>query len=326
MASRNVGKTRARLEKRIEEGSYYEAHQQLRVVSQRYVKAGDFEAAIDILCSGAQALFKAGQSGSGGDLCLLLLEVYKTGAVKPSAQSKARLFELLTSMPPEEPTRKRFINEIIAWSSKMGEFPAGDPELHHFIGTMFAREDDAYNAEKHLLVGTKESAEILGKLLYKWYAEDEAHTAPEYAARAVFGYLLTGNLRDASRSLEAFTQELVRNSSGLTIQEVESTVSDVRVFPSLPLLNFLNLLILAAQRGGAELFRNLKSHYANNLKEVQSWDEALDQVGEAYFGIQVRRPQNLFDMMGSIFGGPPSAQQPSRAAQIAAESQSGDLD
>ena len=111
MASKNVEKTRARLEKkfvqhahlilfyhiltnqahRIEEGAYYEAHQQLRVVSQRYIKAHNYDAAIDILCSGAEALLKAGQGGSGCDLCLMLVEVYKAGSVTPSATSRGAL-------------------------------------------------------------------------------------------------------------------------------------------------------------------------------------------------------------------------------------------
>jgi hypothetical protein len=74
--------------RRIEEGQYYEAHQQLRVVSQRYIKAGDYNSAIEILSSGAQALLKAGQSSSGGDLCLLLVDVYRTAKLAPDAISK----------------------------------------------------------------------------------------------------------------------------------------------------------------------------------------------------------------------------------------------
>ena len=75
-------------QRRIEEGQYYEAHQQLRVVSQRYMKAGAHDAAIEILCSGARALLDAGQSGSGADLCLLLIEVYKAAQLAPDAVSK----------------------------------------------------------------------------------------------------------------------------------------------------------------------------------------------------------------------------------------------
>jgi hypothetical protein len=34
------------------------------------------------------------------------------------------------------------------------------------------------------------------------------------------------------------------------------------------------------------------------------WNEALDQIGEMYFGIKMPKQGNpLFDMMGSMFGG-----------------------
>lgn len=110
-------------------------------------------------------------------------------------------------------------------------------------------------------------------MLYAWYTEDDPHTAPSYIARAVFPYLLVGNVRDATRSLELFIAELVRNGSGLVVQEVQSSTSDFRVFPSLPLLNFLGLLVLAVQTGGADVFRTLKAHYMGNLKEVPAWEE-----------------------------------------------------
>ena len=57
-------------------------------MSQRYIKAENYDAAIEILCSGAQALLTAGQTSSGGDLCLLLVEVYKTAKLAPDAVSK----------------------------------------------------------------------------------------------------------------------------------------------------------------------------------------------------------------------------------------------
>lgn len=318
MASKNVEKTRARLEKRIEEGAYYEAHQQLRVVSQRYVKAKDYNAAIEILFSGAQALLKAGQGSSGCDLCLLLIEVFKSSNSAPTAALRAQIMQLITLINSEEPGRKRVINETIAWTSKHGEFPAGDPELHHFVGHLFAKEDNVYEAEKHLIVGTRDSAQVLTDMLYEWYKEDEPQTAPTYIARAVFPYLLIGNLRDASRCLQMFTSELIKNNSTLMVQEVQSSTADFRVFPSLPLVNFLGLLLLAIQSGGADVFRGLKSHYATALKEVSVWDEILDQIGEIYFNIPIKRSNNLFDMMGSLFGGNPAATAPAR--QIGASS------
>jgi len=268
-----------------------------------------------MLFTGAQALLKASQTGSGGDLCLLLVEVYKTARLAPDAVSKSRLIELITIIPPEEPSRKRFINESIVWTSKFGEFPAGDPELHHFAGNLYAQEDEVYEAEKHLLLGTKESAEVLARTLYGWYKQDQVHTAPTYIARAYFGYLLLGNLREASRSLDVFVQQLVQDNPSLVIQEVQSASADIRVFPSLPLLNFLRLLGLGIRTVDADVFRNLKSHYSSQLKEVPAWDNALDHIGEIYFRIQIRRPTNILDMMGSMFGGGGSSER--QAQQIA---------
>ena len=190
------------------------------------------------------------------------------------------------------------------WSAKYGEYPAGEPELHHVAGSLYAEEHDAYEAERHLVLGTKDSAEILAKLEYEWYAQDDSHTAALYAARAVFPYLLTGNVRDANKSLRLFTSRLVEANKGLAVQDVSSSGSDVRIYPSIPLLNFLGLLLLAVQKGSADLFRQLKTKYGVLINEVGIWDEAITSVGEMYFGIQRPRQSNgLFDLMGGMFGG-----------------------
>ena len=99
---------------RIQEGQFYEAHQQLRVIAARYVKQNNADAAADILFSGAQALLKAGQGGSGSDLCLFLVDVLAKADVKPDAESKGRLLSLLRAFPHGEPTRKKFVAEMVA--------------------------------------------------------------------------------------------------------------------------------------------------------------------------------------------------------------------
>jgi hypothetical protein len=104
----------ARLQHRIVEGQFYEAQQQTRVVAARYTKAANWEAAIDILYNVAQSLLKAGQGGSGGDLCVLLVDVYKQAELKPDSNSKAKLLACLRLFDSEEPTRKKYIGEMIA--------------------------------------------------------------------------------------------------------------------------------------------------------------------------------------------------------------------
>ena len=139
---------------------------------------------------------------------------------------------------------------------------------------------------------------------YEWYTQDDSHTAALYAARAVYPYLLIGNVRDASKSLQLFVSRLTEANKNLSVQDVSSNSSDLRIYPSLPLLNFLGLLLLAVQKGSADLFRQLKTKYAAHIKEAGTWDEALTSVGEMYFGIQRPRQGNpLLDMMSGILGG-----------------------
>ncbi|KAF2795309.1 DUF410-domain-containing protein [Melanomma pulvis-pyrius CBS 109.77] len=301
-ATSKIEKTIRRQQEKIAEGAYYEAHQQLRVIASRYVKQSNWPAATDILFSGALSLLKAGQGGSGGDLCVFLLDVFNKGEVAPDAGSKGKLLSLLRAFPKDEPTRKKFVNEMVVWSSKFGEYPAGDPEVHHVAGSLYADDLEPYEAERHLMLGTKDSPETLATLEYSWYTSDESHTAPLYAARAVLPYLLTGNLRAANKFFLIFTARLAQKSN-LAVQEVSTSSSDLRVYPSLPLLNFLGLLLLAVERGEAALYRQLKSHYASHLKDT-NWGEALEQIGEMYFGIRMPRQGNpMMDMIGNMFMG-----------------------
>ncbi|EZF33234.1 golgi to ER traffic protein 4 [Trichophyton mentagrophytes] len=316
MTSR-IEKTIARQQEKIASGAYYESHQQLRVIAARYIKQSNYDAAANILSEGAKALLQAGAqqgaSASGGDLAIMLvLEVYNKAGWEVAddeigKKRKQRLIELLREFPPEEPTRKRYINEIISWSSKFGGLERGDPDLHHAIGSAYAQENEPYDAEKHLAFGTVESADILANLEYKWYTYDGQHTAGIYCCRAVFPYLLTGNILNANKAFVVFTQLLSTSESGksLGVQEVSSQQNDVRVYPSLPLLNFTNLLLLAIQRGTPDLFRQLLKQYQSHIQEAGEWDHALAHIGELYFGIKIPKQSNpLMDMMGMFFGGP----------------------
>ncbi|PGH14418.1 hypothetical protein AJ79_03061 [Helicocarpus griseus UAMH5409] len=307
-----IEKTIGRQQEKIASGAYYESHQQLRVIAARYLKQANYDAAADILAAGAKALLKApGASASGGDLAIMLvIDVYnkaewEVGDDEVGRGRKERLIELLREFPPEEPTRKRYINEMVGWSARFGELERGDPEIHHAIGVLFAQENEPYDAERHLAIGTADSAETLARLEYDWYTHDQPHTAGIYASRAVFPYLLTGNLRNANKAFLIFTSRLSSASStALNDQQVSSKTADVRVYPSLPLLNFTSLLLLAIQHGTSDLFRQLTRQYATHIREVEGWERVLAHVGELYFGIKIPKQSNpLMDMMGMMFGG-----------------------
>ncbi|KAI9149231.1 Golgi to ER traffic protein 4 [Paramyrothecium foliicola] len=303
MASK-VDRIVTRLQEKIQEGDFYEAQQQTRVAASRYIKTQNWPAAIDILFNVSQSLLKAGQGGSGGDLCNMMVDVYKQAELKPDSPAKGKVLTCLRLFDAQEPTRKKFITEMVGWSAKFGEFPAGDPELHHVIGSLYAEEHETYEAERHLLLGTRDSPEVLLKMEYAWYKEGEPHTAPYYAARAVLPYLLVGNVRAANTCYRLFTSALSSDNPGLGVQDVASAHSDIRIFPSLPLLNFLGLLLLAIQRGAPEVYKGLVSKYSGQLAEAEGWSEPLDMIAEMYFGITKPRQSNpLMDMMSGLFGG-----------------------
>ncbi|KAK5630826.1 hypothetical protein RRF57_006541 [Xylaria bambusicola] len=140
---------------------------------------------------------------------------------------------------------------------------------------------------------------------YEWFKEDDAHTAAQYAGRAILPYLITANVRAANTAYRVFTNALSDDKqSQLGAQDVSSNNADIRVFPSIPLLNFLGLLLLAIQRGNPDLYKQLTTKYAGHLKELDSWNEALEIISEIYFGITKPRQSNpLMDMMSGFFGG-----------------------
>lgn len=108
-----IPKIITRLQQRITEGAYYEAQQQTRVVAARYIKSEQYGPATDILYNVAQSMLKAGQGGSGGDLSVFLVDVYKQAETNLDAAVKVKLLTLLRLFEPGEPTRKKYIGEMI---------------------------------------------------------------------------------------------------------------------------------------------------------------------------------------------------------------------
>lgn len=60
-SSTKTRKVAERLEQKIQEGSFYEAHQTYRVLYQRFCAQGNEEQALSLLVEGASTLLKHGQ-------------------------------------------------------------------------------------------------------------------------------------------------------------------------------------------------------------------------------------------------------------------------
>lgn len=287
---------------RIANGQMYEAHQAVRTIAARYIRQKAYGEAIEILYNASKQLLEAKEAGSASDLTLYLISTYNLAETPVDGDSKARLVELVTKFDPSEPTLKSIAHEATQWSGKFGTNPFGDRELHHVFGSLFVRADEAYEAEKHLLLGTKESAPLLAGLLYEWYAEQEdEQSAALFLSRGVLGYLAIQNIRDAKTVLDVFLSEL--NQSGkLEANTVEQEGTTIYVYEKAPLLAFLQLLVITCQYKNADMFNRLKTRYRPQIEDVQAFQKPLVVIGQSIFGISPQRQGNILqDLMGSLF-------------------------
>ncbi|KAG0012436.1 hypothetical protein BGZ80_011747 [Entomortierella chlamydospora] len=298
-AARGTAKVLQKLEKSVGAGNYYEAHQMYRTVANRYVKAQNYKDAIDLLHSGSLLLLKHNQAGSGADLGLYLIEVYNLDKVPVTEESRDRIFDIADLMGPENSQRKSFLQNAIkyvhsrfvapaAWSASNGEYNNGDPLIQHYVGLLYWKEKNYEQAEQHLLVGTKESAEALGLVLFEWSEVTPTHDKGAYLLRGVLQELSMRNLRDANVLYKTFKS---------------------------PLLNLTQLLLLTCGTGNASLFKQISAKYKPVLSIDENFGHLMTTIGELFFGIKpVRQPNMLADLMSSLFSGPPPSQQPAIAA------------
>ncbi|RIA93012.1 hypothetical protein C1645_37012 [Glomus cerebriforme] len=292
----------------VEEGKYYEAHQMYRTVCRRYIKQKKYKSAIDLLFSGAQTLLKHKQTGSGSDLSLYLIDAYNEEKMPVTDESRARIIQLLELFPADEPGRKRFIDASVSWSVKFGENPAGDPGLHHYVGELFWKDKMYSEAEPHFLAGNAESSKSYGKMLAEWSEKDLSSKRGAYIARAVLQYLCLRSIREAKNSFDTFIAEVnekhpsIKSGTAPYQPKITGNTIEITIY-ALPLLNFLQLLILTVQRDAADLFTQLRTKYKNDLSIEPSFDDLLNKIGEIFFNLRPQRPQqfNIFQLMNTIF-------------------------
>ncbi len=129
------------------------------------------------------------------------------------------------------------------------------------------QDNEGFEAEKHLLLGTKESPTILAQFMFEWYKEDEIHKAPIYAARLVFGYLFYYRIRECKKALSTFMDLYTTRNSSVSHTTISESFPDTSIFPATPIFNYLSLLIIAAQKTSPELYNSLKKRYAIHLND-----------------------------------------------------------
>ncbi|KAH9997148.1 cytoplasmic protein [Russula compacta] len=302
----------------ISAGQPYEAHQKARTFATRYTKSGAHTIAVDVLFQSARELLKAGHSGSGTDLALLLLDSYDRANEAISDVSRGRVTQLIALVGPYGAWRRSIVDRAITWSAKYGSYPAGDPALHHYVGDLLYKEGDLVGAEPYLLAsGTRDSARLLAQAYFDWAKASNSlkSHAGIFALRGILPYLLNGNIL-ASR---AFLAGLISHisPSGETLP-VGASGDDVLVTDD-SLLNFAQLAVRAVQRAAGAQNRTTREAWVRLCGTYQSRGGVLAQpeirlvlneLAALYFEIPPARTANanpFGDIMSSLFGGPPGS-------------------
>jgi len=311
----------------IASGQAYEAHQKARTFASRYSKSSQYDTAIQVLFQSARELLKAGQQGSGTDLTSFLLEVYESKGEVVDVESRGRLTQLIALTGSSGSWRKTIIDKSIAWTAKAGSWPAGDPDLHYYVGELLYKEGEFVAAQPHLLnAGTRDSARLLAEMSVEWSA---GLVPGHFALHGVLPYLENGNILAARTFINHFVHKFSvaypafaspNQQSPLTL----GTIDEITLTPDTT-LNFAQLAVRLCQRAQGDKNKVMRESWVRLCGTYQSRGgvlaqkeirKVLNEVGELYFAIPLPRGQqaNPFgDMFSALLGGgAPGGQPPPR--------------
>ncbi|AAS54755.1 AGR265Wp [Eremothecium gossypii ATCC 10895] len=290
-----------RFTEKVKEGEYYEAHQTLRTVANRYVRGKKWPQAIDLITHGIHTLMGVGQSSSVVDLTRYLLEVYEQGNVECTEENVGRLVKILVGLELEDPDLRDVCTGMNNWSVRHGRYTYGDPYLHSVIGKRLLEAGYLVEAERYFVLGNRDSLEEYVNWLWDWYQQlQQPAVVGEFLGRLVFGYLGVGNLKNAYDASGRFLARYIEHEAPKH-ERVEKGYAELYLFEEHPDLNFLQLLLIACQAGKPEFLTSLKSQYP---QQAQKHEQSLVQLGKEFFNVAPKRQVPLLqDLMADFFDG-----------------------
>lgn len=309
--SDKTNKTIQRFEQRVSNKEFYEAHQTIRTVVNRYVRAKQYTPAVELLTQGGAILANNREYASASDLILYMIQIYEEAGISSSEKEpKMMLIELISLLPDTDPSLGDLAKASISWSKKSENLTFGDASLHHLFGSKLLGavssqplEEVRYKmftvAELHLILGSFESLPVYVNYLFNWYRQSGSQADPgRFLARAVYNYAYLKNYKFANTALETFL--------GLYMEQCSpsfETDDSLIIFKNQPFLNFLQLLVVTLGRDDAgEKFMKSYSHYKDQLAEYQLI-APTEYLGNLYFQLKLGNPNTGNNMFANLMGG-----------------------
>lgn len=309
--SDKIEKTIQRFQQRVENKEFYEAHQTIRTIVNRYVRGKQFEPAILLLAQGSAILATNKEYASSTDLILYLIQVYEEAGISSTEKEhKMKLIELISLLPDTDPALGDLAKASIAWSKASDGLTFGDTSLHSLFGSKLlgavasqSLQENKFKmftvAELHLILGTYESLPVYVDYLFEWYSISGPDANPaKFLARAVYNYAYLKNNKFMNTAIERFLELYVKRCE--PAYEKEGTLLK---FQDQPLLVFLQLLaITLGKSDAADKFLKLLSHYKSQLEELQ-FTGPTEYLGNLYFQLKLGNPNAGNNMLANLMGG-----------------------
>ncbi|KAK2161508.1 hypothetical protein LSH36_115g04000 [Paralvinella palmiformis] len=268
---RGVQRVLVKLERSIQEGNYYEAHQMYRTLYFRYNAQKRYTEAADLLYTGALTLLNAGQQQSGVDLAMLFIDTLEKAADSVSEDSIKKVCKLHELVDPDIQERANLVTAAIKWSRKGArEMLSGHPSLHQQLAVTLWHEKNYSQARYHFL--NSSDGEGCAAMLIEYHVTLGYPSEVDlFITQAVLQYLCHRNKPTAERCLNCYTKQHPQVEPGPPYYR--------------PLLNFLWLLLLAVEGGKVAVFTILCEQYQPSLQRDPTYNEYLDKIGQLFFGL-----------------------------------------
>ena len=262
----------ARLQRLLEEGSYYEASQVYLTLYTRHMGRGASEEAAGTLYEGAEVMLSRCQLESAEELAVKWAEHLRTHAVSAGEGDVERalaLFNQLKTAQKESTAAIKLMRICIKWSQEATP-GNGDPRLHSELGELLWALKRHPEARKHFLhAGQAESfaLRVLDFSLREGYPGETG----QFASQLVLGFLAEGYLKEAELSLRTFLSNHPLLGTGFPYKEH-------------PLLNYNHMLleVLKEESGGdpspLERCQYLTEQYMTALQTDPSLVELLTKL------------------------------------------------
>ncbi|CAD5124380.1 DgyrCDS12669 [Dimorphilus gyrociliatus] len=284
MAGQRGGVTRIlkKLERNIENGNYYEAHQMYKTLSFRYISQERASDAIELLYNGASLLLSKDQQESGLDLSLLLVNTLTNEKIALENCIIEKLGNLHDKMSKENVERLNFMQLALIWTTGGKTDQRGDPRLHRLFAMTLWRKA-IYDEAHHHFIHASDSGRDCAHMLIEFHLKKGYRSECDlFIANAVLQYLCLKNETSAMEVLKTYTTNH---------PSVEKGPPFVR-----PLLNFCWLLLLAVENQKFLAFSVLLKKYEPSIVRDASYKCYLDKIGQNYFNLPPpqRVPENSF--------------------------------